>query len=250
MNFDIILSDVHLKVGEKYLSHRKQFETFLHSLAENPPRRIICLGDIFDFWFEYKHVVFSEYLEILNAFYELNRKRVDLFFIGGNHDFWAGKNLERIGFHILQSGVIFDFDGCKTMLIHGDGLNKKDWGYRLFKTLARNPFLIFAFRLIHPDWAMGLAQFLSKGSRQLQKNNVSGHYREAESIKFYAIEKMKNSLCDAVISGHCHKPECSVLQINGRQCWYINSGDWIENRTYVKWDGENFHLCHYIQNEK
>ncbi len=174
MNFDIILSDVHLKVGERYLSHRKEFETFLRSLAENPPRRIICLGDIFDFWFEYKHVVFSGYLEILNAFYELHRKGVKLVFIGGNHDFWAGKNLEKIGFQIFQSGVILDFDGCNTLLIHGDGLNKRDWGYRLFKTLARNPFLIFVFRLIHPDWAMGLAQFLSKGSRKLQKKQCIG----------------------------------------------------------------------------
>jgi len=245
VSFDLILSDVHLKVGEQYLSYRKEFIDFLIRLRENPPRRIICLGDIFDFWFEYKHVMFSGYFEVLNAFYELYRGGVSLFFIGGNHDFWAGKGLEKIGFQILESGSILDFDGCKTMLIHGDGLNKRDWGYRFFKFLARNPIMIFTFRMVHPDWAMGLAQLLSKGSRKIQENNVSHHFYEAEVIKRYAIEKLRESVCDAVISGHCHKPECSSFIINNRQCWYINSGDWIENKTFVKWDGEKFYMCYY-----
>lgn len=245
MSFDLIVSDVHLKVGEKYSPHRKEFIEFLLSWRENPPRRIICLGDIFDFWFEYKHVIFSGYFEILNAFYELHQKGVDLFFIGGNHDFWAGESLKQIGFKILQSGVVFDFDRCKALLIHGDGLNKRDWGYRLFKTLARNPFLIFTFRLVHPDWAMGLAQWMSKGSRKLQENRVARHYKEVEAIKSYAMERLKESVCDAVIAGHCHKPECSLLEINGRTCWYVNSGDWLENKTYIKWDGEKFNLCQF-----
>jgi len=243
VSFDLILSDIHLKVGAKDVNHRREFTEFLLSWKTNPPRRIICLGDIFDFWFEYKHVIFSGYFEVLNAFYELNQRGVELFFIGGNHDFWAGKSLEQIGFHILESGVIIDFDGCRTMLIHGDGLNKKDWGYRFFKTLARNQFVIFIFRLIHPDWAMGIAQWLSKGSRKLQKDRVIHHHREVEAIKSYAVKKLTEGICDAVITGHCHKPECSLIQINNRQCWYINSGDWLENKTYVKWDGEKFHLC-------
>ncbi len=245
MTFDLIVSDIHLRVGEEYLPHRKEFENFLLSLQDNPPRRIFCLGDIFDFWFEYRHVIFSGYFEILSAFYELHRKGVSLFFIGGNHDCWTGRSLEKIGFQILSSGSVIDFDGCKVMLIHGDGLNKKDWGYRFFKTIARNPLLIFAFRLIHPDWAMGIAQFLSKGSRKLQENKVSHHYHDAKAIKSFAISQLEKSVCDAVIAGHCHNPEYSVIQMNNRQCWYINSGDWLKHRTYVKWDGNQFHLCQY-----
>lgn len=243
MSFDLILSDIHLKVGEKDLSHRREFIEFLLRWKTNPPRRIFCLGDIFDFWFEYKHVIFSGYFEVLNAFYELNQRGVELFFIGGNHDFWAGKSLEQIGFQILESGTIIDFDGCKTLLIHGDGLNKEDRGYRLFKILARNRFLIFAFRLIHPDWAMGIAQWMSRGSRKLQENKGAHHHKEVETIKSYAIKKLTEGICDAVLAGHCHKPECSLIQINNRSCWYINSGDWIENKTYVKWDGSKFYLC-------
>lgn len=245
MSFDLILSDIHLKTGDQYQSQRREFEEFLLRQKDNPPRRIICLGDIFDFWFEYKHVIFSGYFEVLNAFYELHRKGVELFFIGGNHDFWAGESLKKIGFKILPSGYILDLDGCRTMLIHGDGLNKKDWGYRFFKRISRNPFVVTVFRWIHPDWAMGLAQILSKGSRKLKENNTAHHYQEAETIKHYAIEKMEEGLCDAVVAGHCHQPECSVLQINNRPCWYVNSGDWIDNKTYVHWDGKRFQLLNY-----
>jgi len=244
VKIDLILSDIHLKVGESHSFRRKEFEDFLRSLKQNPPRKIVCLGDIFDFWFEYKHVLFSGYFDILNAFYELYRDGVSLFFIGGNHDFWAGKTLEQVGFHILSSGDTLDFDGYKMMLIHGDGLNKSDWGYRFFKTISRNSILIHAFRLLHPDWAMGLAQLLSKGSREMQKGNAN-HHREAEAIKSYAMEILQQSDCDGVIAGHCHQPECSLLQIGNRQCWYINSGDWIEHKTFVKWDGEKFYLCNW-----
>ncbi|MCA1902823.1 MAG: UDP-2,3-diacylglucosamine diphosphatase [Candidatus Hydrogenedens sp.] len=249
MIFDLILSDIHLKVGEENLPRRKEFEIFLRGLCDNPPRKIVCLGDIFDFWFEYKHVLFSDYFGVLSAFHELYRQGVELFFIGGNHDFWAGKTLEQIGFHVLESGTTIEFDHCKAMLIHGDGLNKKDIGYRIFKRFARNRLMIYLFRMVHPDCAMGIAKLMSKGSRELQKADINRHQREAEIIKKYAIEILHKTKYDAVISGHCHQPECSTLTIDNRTCWYINAGDWIENNTFVKWDGKQFSICRYKPNK-
>ena len=82
MKFDIIISDVHLKVSPEDKGKRDKFEAFLRSFLDNVPRRIICLGDIFDFWFEYKYVMFASYFGVLSAFYELNRKGAKLIFIG------------------------------------------------------------------------------------------------------------------------------------------------------------------------
>lgn len=243
MIFDLILSDVHLKPGANNKSLRREFEDFLSQLKDFTPRRIFCLGDIFDFWFEYKHVMFSDYFEILSAFYELHRKNVQLFFLGGNHDFWVGDTLQKIGFTILKNGEIVDFDGLPVMLIHGDGLNKSDIGYRIFKKIARNPVLIRLFRCIHPDWAMGIAQMLSRGSRTWQKNKKPHHKKEIESIKQWAIQQLQKETCYAIVAGHCHYPEMSSIVVNNVERWYVNLGAWFEHKTFAIWADHQFHLC-------
>lgn len=242
MNPDIIISDIHLKVDPADKARRKEFENFIRSLLIRSPRRLICLGDIFDFWFEYKYVMFSAYFGVLSAFYELKNKGTQLIFVGGNHDYWVGDTLKDIGFEIMNSGEVLEFDHIKALLIHGDGLNKSDYGYKIFKRVARNRFLVKLFRLIHPDLAMSIASLMSRGSRSIQKGRKEGHLRDSQAIKDFAMRKFESGEVDAVISGHCHIPECLTFQVNGRQCWYVNSGDWIENYTYVIWDGNKFIL--------
>ncbi|MCX8064670.1 MAG: UDP-2,3-diacylglucosamine diphosphatase [Candidatus Hydrogenedentes bacterium] len=242
MSFDIIISDVHLKASPKENSRRESFESFLRGFLENNPRRIICLGDIFEFWFEYKYVMFSPYFGVLSAFYELKKKNTELIFIGGNHDYWAGETLKEIGFKIMNSGDVLDFDHIKALLIHGDGLNKRDYGYRLFKRISRNRFLVRLFKMVHPDFAMSIASIMSRGSKGIQKSRRDGQLRDASAIRDFARKVFETGEIDAVIAGHCHIPECISFEIKGKRCWYVNSGDWVYNNTYVVWDGREFIL--------
>ncbi len=242
MKFDIIISDIHLKMGPEDKGRRKKFETFLRSFFSDVPRRIICLGDIFDFWFEYRYVMFAPYFGVLSAFYELSNKGTELIFIGGNHDFWAGDILKEVGFKIMDSGTIIELDRIKVMLIHGDGLNRDDYGYRFFKKVSRNRFMISMFRVIHPDIALKVASMMSRGSRKIQESRSEGQLKDAHAIKEFAVEMFEKRDVDAVISGHCHVPECCSFEVCGKKRWYVNSGDWVENYTYVLWNGEEFML--------
>ncbi len=242
MNFDIIISDVHLKTNPEDKERRNKFEFFLRGFLQDNPRRLICLGDIFDFWFEYKYVIFAPYFGVLSAFYELKQKGTELIFVGGNHDFWVGDTLREVGFKILNSGDVLEFDNFKALLVHGDGLNESDYGYRLFKRISRNKLMIKLFKLVHPDIAVGIASVLSKGSRKIQEGRREGPLRDARAIKDFAMKVFEKGEVDAVISGHCHIPECKSFEVNGKRYWYVNSGDWVENYTYVVWNGEEFML--------
>ena len=235
----LIFSDVHLKVSPHDRERHQEFIHFLKGFSPEEYDRVIRLGDLFDFWFEYRHVIFSGYFDVLRAFADMRDAGMELHLICGNHDFWGGRFLhDDLGFHIHPNSVALSLGERKAHFIHGDGLNPTDKSYRAYKKFARNPFVVGAFRFIHPDWAMKIAQGVSHGSRTYLGQDDPTEGPEAKALKTYGERKLDEGTVDAVLCGHAHAP---LYHPHGDGV-YINTGDWLQHRSYVTWDEAGFHL--------
>lgn len=239
----LAVSDVHLNVAPDGRETLAAFTRFLRGIDPDEVNRLIVLGDLFDFWFEYRHVVFSGYFEVLRAFADLNEAGVELHFVCGNHDFWAGRFLEEsLGFRIYPQSATIAFDGLRAHLAHGDGINPRDRGYRLYKRIARWGLSVRAFRLLHPDWAMALAQGVSRGSRRMSRVPDVSQGPEVAPIRAYAERVLASGEADVVLCGHSHYPVRETFPTPTGTGLYLNTGDWLFHRSYVEWDGAEFRL--------
>lgn len=234
----LIVADVHLKVSESGTAVREAFTRFLRAIEPGEIERIIILGDLFDFWFEYKQSIFSGYFEVLAALHELERAGMEIHLICGNHDFWAGRFLrDHLNITIHPDHYSVELGESRVLCIHGDGINPEDWRYRAYKKFARNPFVVGAFRLIHPDWAMKIAQGVSHSSRTLLAPDDPADSDEVRALRRFAENELAKGEHDVIICGHSHYPEETEMPDG----LYINTGDWMEKRTYLVWDAsENF----------
>jgi len=238
----VVLSDVHLDVGDGGRERRTDFVAFLRNL-DPAVARLIILGDLFDFWFEYEHVIFSGYFEVLRALAELRDRGVELHLVCGNHDFWAGRFLSQdLRFSVYRDPVLMDFGARRVLFVHGDGLNKRDWGYRVYKRIARARPVIWVFRRLHPDRAMGIARWVSRNSRRMSEVKDPAKGSEARALRAFAQETLRRGEADVIICGHAHAPAYEEFPAPSGTGLYINCGDWMYHRAYVEWDGSTFHL--------
>jgi UDP-2,3-diacylglucosamine hydrolase len=233
----LILADVHLKVNDAGAQTRHEFTRFLREIDPSEIERIIILGDLFDFWFEYKQVIFSGYFDVLCALHDLERAGVKLDLICGNHDFWAGRFLrDHLKIAIHPDKFQLTLGDQRVLFVHGDGINPKDWRYRAYKAFARFSWVVGAFRQIHPDWAMKIAQGVSHGSRTLLAPDDPSDSDEVRAIRSFAEEELKKGEADVMICGHSHFPEECTFE----KGLYFNTGDWLEKRTYLIWENGVF----------
>ncbi|MCK5077275.1 MAG: UDP-2,3-diacylglucosamine diphosphatase, partial [Calditrichia bacterium] len=190
-------------------------------------------GDLFDFWFEYKTVIPAEYLKILSQLTFLREKNIQIDYVAGNHDFWMRDFLTReLDIKIYKDEYTFDYDNKKFWVYHGDGIAKNDKGYRLMKKVFRNPVNIKLYSLLHPDWGIPLAKFISHSSR---KKSKYWDLKDAQDYLDYSSELM-NKGYDYVILGHRHKPLEHSFNDEKK---YVNLGDWISHNSYAIYeDGE------------
>ena len=238
----VVFSDAHLDVGERGRERRSEFVRFLRGFDVSVGR-VIVLGDLFDFWFEYRHVIFSGYFEVLRAFAELRDRGVELHLVCGNHDYWAGRFLqEDLKFKVHRDPVVLDFGEKRVLLVHGDGLNKRDWGYRVYRRIARARAVVWAFRRLHPDHAMGIARWVSRYSRRMTEVKDPARGSEARALRSFAQEALRRGDADVIICGHAHAPAYEEYPTPKGAGLYINCGDWMWRRSYVEWDGALFHL--------
>ena len=241
MKATLIFADVHLKVTPAERSTREAFIEFLHSFRETPLERVIILGDLFDFWFEYRHVIFSGYFDVLRALAELRDAGAELHLICGNHDFWAGRFLEdELGLVVHPKEYRCELAGRDTLFIHGDGINPKDRAYRLYKKVARSRSAVGLFRLVHPDWAMKFAQGASRSSRALFSPEDPSDSAESRALRKFAKKTLAGGNAEIVICAHAHYPLHEIYPTPTGEGLYINTGDWLAHRTYLLWDGESF----------
>ena len=236
MSLTYFISDVHL--GELPLDQEQErvdiFLGFLKSL-ETKADRIFFVGDLFDFWFEYKQAIPKKHFATLHQLARLREHNIELHYLPGNHDFWLGEFFQReLGIQTYDDDWSGEIEGKKFYLFHGDGIAKKDVGYRLLRRFLRFPLNLKIFRLLHPDWGIPFARLVSGSSRHYTNHIKLNDHRDY--IEF-AQTKFKEGF-DYVLMGHRHNPY--VHDENGKK--YINLGDWLMNYTYAVFDGHQLRL--------
>lgn len=234
------ISDFHLGEGEPEAERRKVelFRQFIEQ-AVGDMEHLVVLGDMFDFWFEYRHLIPKRNLHLLFKLSELTSNGTSVSYIAGNHDLWMDDFLEEeMGIELCRDQLVIDTPRGKILAMHGDGVAKSDRGYRLFKRILRSRVNIALYRLLPPALAYNLAHSTSHKSRQRSAHKPVDSFI-GEYISF-AEEKFAEGFF-AFVCGHTHHPEVRKIGEN----YYVNSGDWIRNFSYIKFDGSKFTL-HYM----
>ncbi len=222
----LFISDIHLGLQSKEIENKKErlLVEFLKFAKDNCDELFI-VGDLFDYWFEYKHVYQKGYFRTLTALQDLTEKGIVVHYFIGNHDFFHKDFFEKeIGVILYHDGKQFILNGKKFFIGHGDGLVKNDLGYNILKKILRNRFIQFLYGLIHPDLGVGLAKHTSKSSRDYTSKK---DYGEEDGLMDAARLKIDEGN-EFVIFGHLHK-KCFEKYNNGT---YINLGSWITNPCY------------------
>jgi len=203
---------------------RRRFVAFLDSLPAGTA--LFLLGDIFDFYFEYRSVISSRYLDLYAALVSAAGRGVEMHFLGGNHDFWVGRSAEReFGMRVHRDEIRVACQGRRIVCAHGDLVMPGDYGYKMLKTVIRNRAVIGVSRWIHPDLLDAIASAVSHGSRSIKREN---HEAQARGLVDYAHAHFFAGGNDAFIMGHIHYP---LHDVRGGHDFMI-VGDWIEDFTY------------------
>ncbi|MGB8657033.1 MAG: UDP-2,3-diacylglucosamine diphosphatase [Candidatus Zixiibacteriota bacterium] len=230
------LSDAHLGADEE--SKEKVKEEKLVSLFEKVKAQgelLYLVGDMFEFWFEYKNVIPKNHFGTLIKLKELVDSGIKINYLVGNHDFWLGDFLlKEVGIPIFRQPIDVVHQGKRILIAHGDGLAKNDVGYRIIKRILRNKVNIFLYRQIPPDISYPLAKSVARKSRSQVEKRERSYLQDYEDFAAGKIEKG----FDAVILAHTHVP---VLHKIGKGV-YLNLGDWFQHFTYGKLTEGQFSL--------
>jgi UDP-2,3-diacylglucosamine hydrolase len=223
-----VVSDIHL--GAVPAATERAFRRFLDHVAEHASFLLIN-GDLFDFWFEYRHVILAEHYRVLAKLKDVAEAGVPMAFVGGNHDAWAGPFLrDEVGIALHEGPLEMTLGGRRTLVAHGDGVGRGDLKYRALKKMIRNPVTVGAFRTLHPDLGRRIALLASTTEHKADTGDAAARGRAA-FIQAWALEQMRaDPGIQMVLTGHAHL--ASVLEVEpGR--FYVNSGDWLTTFDYV-----------------
>ncbi len=208
---------------------------------------IYLLGDVFDFWFEYKKVVPKGYVRLLGKLASIRDNGTPVYLFTGNHDMWIFNYFEQeLGIPTYRKPQVLTLQNKKCMIGHGDGLGPGDYGYKILKKVFANPICQWLFERIHPNLGIGIAEFWSGKSRYANANLDVYTKKEAEWLYQYCESMLNINPCDYYIFGHRHIPLDLTLS-NGKSR-YVNTGEWMYARSYATL--ENGHLnLHFFDNE-
>jgi UDP-2,3-diacylglucosamine hydrolase len=228
-------SDAHLGIGTKEEDREKErvLIRFLDTV-ERDGEHLFIVGDLFDYWFEYRTVVPKGYFRLFSKLADLSEAGIKVMYLAGNHDFWLRTYFrDELGMEVYPDPIERVILGKRFYIHHGDGLLKTDTGYRILKRVLRNKINIFLFSLVHPDLAGRIARWSSQKSRQ----HTSKRSFEGGDMVEFAEGKIGEGF-DFVVMGHHHVP--CVRNIGSGV--YVNLGDWITEQTYAVFDGKRMSL--------
>tara|TARA_R110002050_G_scaffold243115_1_gene379498 strand:- start:21871 stop:22623 length:753 start_codon:yes stop_codon:yes gene_type:complete len=238
-------SDNHLGAPTQEASRprEKKFVAWLDEVKHDAAA-IFLLGDLFDFWFEYKTVVPKGFTRTLGKLAEISDSGIPIYFFVGNHDLWMDDYFqEELNIPVYHKPKEFTFNNKTFFIGHGDGLGPGDKGYKRMKKVFTNPFFKWLFRWVHPDIGMLIAQYLSVKNKLISGDDDAKFLgNENEWLVQYSNRKLKDKHRDFFVFGHRHLPLEISLNDTSK---YINLGDWIQYYTYGVFDGENFELIKY-----
>lgn len=230
-------SDFHLglKTGASPLEREKKVVRWLNEIAPDA-KEIYLLGDIFDFWWEYKLVVPRGFTRFLGTAAAINDSGIPIHFFTGNHDMWAGEYLaSECGFTIHTIPFTTVFNNKKFHLAHGEGLGTNDKGYKLLLSIFRNKPLRALYSALHPSIGVGIGLKWSLNSRLGKGITRDFMGEENEDLIRYARSVLENDGIDYFIFGHRHLAMSYELP-EGPEIIFL--GDWIKNGSYAEWNGK------------
>ena len=202
---------------------------------------LFLLGDLFDFWFEYKTVVPKGFVRVLGKLAEIRDSGIPIYFFVGNHDLWMSDYFKKeLNIPVYLDNQEFTFNNKTFLIGHGDGKGPGDKGYKRMKRVFTNPFSKALFRWIHPDIGVKLGQYLSVKNKLISGDeDVKYLGEENEWLLLYAKRKLESKHYNYLVFGHRHLPMKITL---GENSEYVNLGDWISYFTYGVFDGDNFEI--------
>ena len=238
-------SDFHLGVPtyEKSLIREKKVVDWLDFIKKDA-EELYLLGDVFDFWFEYKTVVPRGYVRLLGKLAELSDSGILIHYFTGNHDMWTFDYLSKeLNVKIYREPIEAEYSSKKLFIGHGDGLGPGDHGYKFIKKIFASSVCQWLFARLHPNFGIGIAEYFSKKSRVatgISDEKFLGE--EKEWLVIHSKELLEKKHYDYLIFGHRHLP--LDIKINGSSR-YINLGDWISYNSYGVFDGNEFKLEYF-----
>ena len=239
------LSDFHLGAPdyESSLIREKRIVKFLDEIKKDASQ-IFILGDLFDFWYEYKKVVPKGFVRTLGKLAELTDSGIKIHFFVGNHDMWMRGYFEKeLNIKVYYHPEEFTLNEKIFFIGHGDGLGPKDYRYKFLKKVFRNKISQWLFGILHPGLGIGMANYFSAKSRgDMNKPDEIFLGEDKEWLIVFSREQLKINHYDYFIFGHRHLPVDFKLSDATR---YINLGDWIKYNSYAVFDGKNLQLKFY-----
>ncbi len=239
------LSDFHLGAPDaaSSLIREKKIIRFLDEIKIDATH-IFILGDLFDFWYEYKKVVPKGYVRILGKLAELTDSGISLYFFVGNHDMWMNDYFQKeLNIPVFFEPTPFEFNGKKFLIGHGDGLGPGDHGYKFIKKIFRNISCQWLFGILPPFIGMGIAGYFSRKSRaQTGQTDEVFLGEDKEWLVQYCKKQLELKQYDFFVFGHRHLPLDINLNNNSR---YLNLGDWIKYNSYAIFNGTEMTLNYY-----
>jgi len=226
-----LVSDIHL--GAVPAETERSFRRWLTMVGETGSQLIIN-GDLFDFWFDYRRVIPRDHVRVLAALAELVDAGIPVTLMGGNHDWWGGEFFQSdLGVAFHPDPIRLSVFGKQVYVAHGDGLGAGDLGYRVLRGVLRSRLTRWSFRWVHPDLGARVADWVSETEARANDPQARD-YARARFLEDWALARLgEDPSLDYVALGHTHLPKLVELD-PGR--FYINSGDWVSHRTYVRLD--------------
>ncbi|MCC7332013.1 MAG: UDP-2,3-diacylglucosamine diphosphatase [Flavobacteriales bacterium] len=238
-------SDFHLGAPNETESktREKNIVNWLDSIKVDA-KEIYLVGDVFDFWFEYKHSIPKGFVRLQGKISELTDSGIIIYWFTGNHDMWIFDYIPKeLGVQLVRDNVVKTINGKKFFIGHGDGLGPGDHGYKLIKKIFANKLCQWAFARIHPNLGIGIANFWSRSSRKLNAEHDEKFLgEENEWLVIFSKEYLKKEHIDYFIFGHRHLP--LEIKLNEKST-YINLGEWIKYNPYAVFDGNDLSLKYF-----
>ncbi len=235
-------SDFHLGVPDAIssLEREKKVVAWLDRVKHDAAE-IYLVGDIFDFWFEYRYTVPKGFVRLLGKIAEITDSGTPVHVFTGNHDMWLFDYLPKeTGVQLHREPIERTYGGKLFLIGHGDGLGPGDNWYKLLKKIFANKACQWMYARLHPNFAFGLATYLSKRSRIATGSSDAKYLGDENEWLFqYCKEKLKEKQYDYFIFGHRHLPIDVKV---GDKARYVNLGEWVNYYTYAEFDGKDLHL--------
>jgi UDP-2,3-diacylglucosamine hydrolase len=235
-------SDQHLgaPTTETSFPREKKFVAWL-DVVKQDAEAIFLLGDLFDFWFEYKTVVPKGFVRVLGKLAEIKDAGIPIHFFVGNHDLWMHDYFEKeLNIPVYHAPQEFLINNKKFLIGHGDGLGPGDKGYKRMKKVFTFPLFKWFFRWLHPDLGVPLGQYMSVKNKLISGDEDAIFLgEENEWLVQYCKRKLTKKHYDYFIFGHRHLPLEVKLEENSM---YVNLGDWIQYFTFGVFEEHTLHL--------